>query len=79
MVRKSFKPSRSLIQYVNKKYLVCKVEQMGEIPSLIQCELKCLKINEVQSWELELRNQAEIDKLSKNQTIHESKTKVING
>ena len=52
---------------------------MGEIPSLIQCELKCLNITDVQSWKLELRNQAEIDKLSKNQTIHESKTKVING
>ena len=48
---------------------------MEEIPSHIQCELKCLIINEVQSWELELRNQAEID----TQTIQESKTKIING
>ena len=64
---------------MNKKYLVCKEEQMREIPSHIQCELKCLNIADVQSWKLELRNQAEIDKLSKNQTIHESKTKVING
>ena len=52
---------------------------MREIPSHIQCELKCLNIADVQSWKLELRNEAEIDKLSKNQTIHESKTKVING